>query len=95
MKELFLYAFFTAAFSCFLDYCFLPEEIFGKYRLWLRNIFTGKLKPLVKPLGDCVICMNVWLSIGTFFFTGLPIIWLIPYISVSYVFLQIISRFEP
>jgi len=95
MKELFLYAFLTAAFSCFLDYCFLPEEIFGRYRLWLHKIFINKWRPLVKPLGDCAICMNAWICIGTFFFTGLPLIWLIPYISVSYVFLQLISRIEP
>ncbi len=94
MKELFLGALFTACFSAFLDYCLLPEEIFGKYRLWLHRIFTNKWRPLVKPLGDCVICMNVWLSVISFFFTGLPIIWLIPYISVSYVFLQVISRIE-
>lgn len=91
MKELFLGAFFTACVSSFLDYCMLEDEIFGRYRLWLK---TFKCKSLIKPLGDCVICMNGWLSIISFFFTGLPIIWLIPYISVSYVFLQIISKIE-
>ena len=94
MKELFLYSFFTACFSLFLDYCMLPEEIFGKYRLWLHRILINKWRPLVKPLGACVICMNVWIGFLSFAFTGLSIIWLIPYISVSYVFLQIISSFE-
>lgn len=94
MKELFLYSFLTACFSCFLDYCMLPEEIFGKYRLMIHKIFVNKWRFLVKPLGECMTCMNGWLSIGTFFFTGLSIIWLIPYISVSYVFLQLISRIE-
>ena len=94
MKELFLYSFFTACFSCFLDYCMLPEEIFGRYRPWLHRIFVNKWRIMVKPLGDCMICMNGWFAIGTFFLTGLPLILLIPYISVSYVFLQIISRVE-
>ena len=94
MKELFLGAFFTACVSSFLDYCFIPEEIFGRYRLWLHRIFINKWRPLVKPLGECSICMNGWLSVISFFFTGLSILWLIPYISVSYVFLQVISRIE-
>ena len=91
MKELFIYSFLTACFSSFLDYCMLEDEIFGFYRKWLN---TFKCKFLLKPFGDCTICMNGWISIGTFFFTGLSIIWLIPYVSVSYVFLQIISRIE-
>jgi len=94
MNKLFLYAFFTAAFSCFLDYCMLPDEIFGKYRLWLNRILINKWRIFTKPLGECVICMNGWLSVISFFFTGLSVVWLIPYISVSYVFLQIISRLE-
>lgn len=94
MKELFLYSFLTACFSLFLDYCMLPEEIFGRYRLWLHKVLINKWRPLVKPLGECVICMNTWLSIISFIFTGLSIVWLIPYVSVSYVFLQIISRIE-
>ena len=89
MKELFLGAFFTACFSAFIDYCMLPEEIFGKYRELIEKLgYWGK------PLGGCVICTNVWLSVFSFLFTGLSIVWLIPYISVSYVFLQIISNFE-
>jgi len=94
MKELFLGALFTACVSSFLDYCMLPEEIFGRYRLWLHRVFTNKWRPLAKPFGDCVICLNVWLCVISFIFTGLSIVWLIPYISVSYVFLQIISNFE-
>ena len=93
-SEFFIYSFLTACVSAFLDYCFLPEEIFGRYRLWLHRIFVNKWRPLVKPLGDCSICMNGWLSVITFFFTGLSVIWLVPYVSLSYVFLQIISKFE-
>ncbi len=94
MKELFLGAFFTACFSAFLDYCMLKGEIFGFYRPWLHRVLECRFAVLIKPLGDCMICMNVWLSVISFFFTGLSVIWLIPYISVSYVFLQIISNFE-
>ena len=94
MKELVIYSFLTACVSAFLDYCFLPEEIFGRYRLWLHRVLINEWRPLVKPLGDCVICFNTWLSIVSFFFTGLSIVWLVPYLGLSYVFLQAILKIE-
>ena len=88
MKELFIYSFLTACVSAFLDYCMLEDEIFGFYRPLIEKC------KLYKPLGGCVICFNGWISIGTFVFTGLSVIWLIPYVSLSYVFLQLILRIE-
>ena len=87
--DLFLYSFLTACFSAFLDYCMLEGEIFGKYRELVEKMgYWGK------PLGGCMICTNVWLCVLSFGFTGLSILWLIPYISLGYVFLQVISKFE-
>ena len=43
MKELFLYSFLTACFSCFLDYCMLPEEIFGKNGKHAPRVFFDKI----------------------------------------------------
>jgi len=67
----------------------LEGEIFGFYRPLLK-----KLGKWGKPLGGCVICMNAWLSIISFFFTGLSVLWLIAYLGLSFVSLQIISSFE-
>jgi len=82
-------AFCTACFSAFLDYCMEEDEILGWYRKLIK-----KIKPcwLQNPIGGCVICMNVWLSFLSFVFLGLPFWWVVPYISISFVFLMIILR---
>ena len=93
-REIILGAFFTACFSLMLDYCLLEDEIFQGWRPFLeRKLGTGRFSRLMKPLGDCVVCMNGWLSILSFFgvvvFLGVSIWWLVPYISLSYVLLRI------
>ena len=92
---IFLGAFFTACFSLFLDYCFEEDEIFERYRPWIKKkLGTGRFSWLIKPLGDCVVCMNGWLSILSFFgvclFFSVSVVWLVPYISLSYVILRIL-----
>ena len=95
IREIILGAFFTACFSLFLDYCLEEDEIFERYRPWLKKkLGAGRFARLIKPLGDCVVCMNVWLSVLSFFgvclFFSVSIVWLVPYISLSYVILRII-----
>lgn len=94
IREIILGSFFTVCFSLFLDYCMEEDEIFEKYRPWLeKKLGTGRFARLTKPLGGCVVCMNSWLSILSFFgvvvFSSVSVWWLVPYISLSYVLLRI------
>ena len=94
IREIVLGAFFTACFSLFLNYCMEEDEIFENYRPWLQKKFgTGRFAKLTKPLGECVVCMNSWFSILSFFgvvvFFSVSVWWLVPYISLSYVLLRI------
>jgi len=38
--------------------------------------------------------MNTWLCVISFFFTGLSVLWLIPYLGLGYVYLQAILKIE-
>lgn len=94
IREIILGSFFTACFSLFLDYCFQEDEIFEKYIPWIKKkLGNGFFAKLSKPLGDCVICMNSWFSVLSFFgvmvFSSVSVWWLFPYISLSYVLLRI------
>lgn len=95
IREIILGAFFTACFSLMLDYCFEEDEIFEKWRPWIeKKLGTGRFSRLIKPLGHCVVCMNGWFSIVSFFgvvvFSDISTWWLVPYISLSYVLLRIL-----
>lgn len=95
IREIVFGAFFTACFSLFLNYCFEEDEIFEKYRPWLqKKLGAGRFSKFAKPLGECVVCMNSWFSIVSFFgvvvFSNISIWWLVPYISLSYVFLRLL-----
>jgi len=95
IREIVFGGFFTVCFSLMLDYCFEEDEIFSFWRPWLEKKFgTGRFSRLRKPLGDCVVCMNGWLSVLSFFgvvvFCSVSIWWLVPYISLSYVLLRIL-----
>jgi hypothetical protein len=74
--------------SIFVDFLIQPEQIFGfwstKVLAWLkkdRNLFRF----MAKPLGGCLYCMNVWLTLVVF-------IWSKPYTGFSWpVFLAVVS----
>ena len=94
IREIALGGFFTACFSLMLNYCFEEGEIFSFWRPFLeRKLGTGRFSRLIKPLGDCVVCMNGWLSVLSFFvvvvFCSVSVWWLVPYISLSYILLRI------
>jgi len=95
LREIISGSFFTVCFSLFLDYCMEEGEVFEKYRPWLaKKLGTGRFAKLAKPLGECVVCMNSWISVLSFFgvvvFFSVSVWWLVPYISLSYVLLRIL-----
>lgn len=86
---LFAVAFGAASLSNFLDDCMQPEMILGRYGDWVRSLgFWGK------PLGGCLICMNVWVSIAVYLsFFGLPEpVIAILFIGISNTILKFIIR---
>ena len=63
---LLFWAVVNACTSWFLDFCLDDGNIFFKYRLWLERNFIdefGNESFWFKPLGGCVVCMNIWLSV--------------------------------
>lgn len=92
MIELFALAFGAASLSNFLDDCLQPEMIFGRYGDLVRSLgFWGK------PLGGCLICMNVWVSLAVFVIFTQPCEWIdlgiaILFIGVSNTILKFIIR---
>ena len=94
LREIVLGSFFTVCLSLFLDYMMEEDELLDFWRPFINKKFgTGRFPRLTKPLGDCVVCMNGWLSVVSFFvvvvFFSVPVWWLVPYICLSYVLLRI------
>jgi len=89
----------AALITIFVDFIIQPEQIFGfwttKVLAWLkkdRNLFRF----MSKPLGGCLYCMNVWLTLAVFIyskpFTGFswPVFFAI--VGVSHVAVALIER---
>lgn len=88
-----IHSFVLAAFVHFLDYCFIEDEIFGKWRPFLCKTLGGtSLSFLINPLGDCIVCMTPWLALLSFPFFGMRWYWIIPYIVISTLFVRIIDK---
>ena len=72
MTELIFFAFLLAFGSHFYDMLMWEDMIFEKWGKFLENL----PKWIGKPLGSCIYCSNVWLTliIGVFFvhWTCLP-----------------------
>lgn len=57
-------AFVNACLSYFLHHSFRPGHVLHAYRQWLdRRLADNHWR---KPLGGCVVCMNVWLALPGF-----------------------------
>jgi hypothetical protein len=89
----------SALISIFVDFIIQPEQIFGfwttKVLKWIKHE-RNLLRVLAKPLGGCLYCMNVWLTLAVFIyskpFTGFswPVFFAV--VSISHVVLAIVER---
>lgn len=51
----------AASLSNLIDDCIAPEMIFWKYGNWVRSLgWYGK------PIGGCLLCTNVWVSLAVY-----------------------------
>lgn len=86
--------------SFFLEFCFRPGAIFGRYIDFLEKYFRDNPKNpfgfLYSPLGGCVFCMNVWISSFIFLFTWISFdlswIYYLPSVLLSHLFLSFLDR---
>ncbi len=86
--------------SFFLDFCFREGNIFaGWIRFLNRYFYENKKNPfrfLYKPLGGCLYCSNVWVSLGFFFLywaiQGISFLWLVPILFFSHLILFFLSK---
>lgn len=63
-------AIFGSMTSHFLEFCYRPGNIFGWWVDFLEKYFRDNPKNPVgflwKPLGGCVQCHNIWITMGIF-----------------------------
>lgn len=87
------FSFLNAATSNLLYFTFQEGQLLHPYRQWLeRNLrFAGGMRSFwYKPLGGCIICMNVWLAMLSFTLVvggiGIePAGWCLPFWGIGYV----------
>ena len=73
---------FTGAYiSKLIDFSFNEGNLLDWYYIWLLNIEESYPK-LVKPLGKCINCMSVWVTIIIFFLFNINL----PYLLISIAF---------
>lgn len=91
-------AFMAALISIFIDFLIQPGEIFGFWFKFLKWMNTPKnpFRALVKPLGACMYCMNVWVtwSLFTFATIAIGISWwyFLPTAAIAHSVLAIVER---
>lgn len=98
--KIFAIAIFGSLLSFFLEFCFRPGSIFGRYVDFLEKYFRDNPKNpfgfLYSPLGGCIFCMNVWLSSFLFLYTAisfdLSIFYYLPSVLLSHLFLSFLDR---
>jgi hypothetical protein len=84
--------------SIFIDFLIQPGEIFGFWFRVLKYMDNVKnpFRALVKPLGACMYCMNVWVTFASFIMCkghfGMSWWLLIPTAAISHAALAIIER---
>ena len=84
----------VAMLSLFLEFCFWEGNIFHPYYAFIEKHLHDKF--WFKPLGGCVVCMNVWLCLLSFPFVAvlLGVSWwfYLPYILFSNTVLRLLIR---
>jgi hypothetical protein len=86
----------AALVTIFIDYLIAPNQIFGFWQNVLKAIEKTLFKPLAKPLGNCIFCMNVYVYTACFvvlyIYTESSWWYFIPGASLSHVALAYIDR---
>lgn len=87
--------------SFFLQFCYSPGNIFQKWipflQKWFRDNHKNPLGFLASPLGLCMYCQNIWITISIFAFIQPRVEdltwWMVlPVISFSHLFISIIDK---
>ena len=86
-----VFACLAAMLSHFIDYCIQEGEVFG---FWQKILDKLEGTAIQNPLGGCVVCMNVWICV--FSFWGLLVfdiswLWFLPYIIISSTITRILA----
>ena len=88
----------AAMISIFIDFLIQPGEIFGFWTRVLTYMNNPKnpFRALTKPLGGCLYCMNVWVTLASFMLCkgGIGMSWwyFIPTAAIGHVVLAIMER---
>ena len=81
----------SASFSNLLDDMFMDGMIFAKYGKWVKDGSFWK-----KPLGGCLICMNVWITglcyLASFNDIGLKVVTIFFVLGISNTVLKFIIK---
>lgn len=93
----------AAGCSTFLDFSFNEGNIFGGYYRFIETYLNpdnnkNPLSFLHKPLGGCLFCMNIWISLVCWYITALNFnvdfwIYVLPTSFFSHVFLTISAKY--
>jgi hypothetical protein len=89
----------SAMISLFIDFLIQPEQIFGFWGRgleWFKSLKHNPFKFIAKPLGSCIFCMNVWVTLAVFLLTkpitGIGWLWFILVASISHIALAVGER---
>lgn len=93
-------ALFGSSLSFFLEFCFRPGAIFSFWTRFIEKNFRDNPKNpfgfLFNPLGGCIYCMNIWITLFIFvafaFFLATPLLFLLPSLLVSHLVLNVFDR---
>jgi len=73
---------FTGAYlSRLIDFSFNTGNLLDWYYIWLLSV-EEKYPKLAKPLGKCIKCMSIWVTIIVFLFFNISFPYLL--ISIAY-----------
>ena len=94
MVIIFVWGVVSAGISGVLDIAYMEGHILAPYYMWVEKNFGAK--KIGKPLGLCVYCQNMYISLflsfGLWAFGAVPIWAFIPLSFISHVVLRRIIR---
>jgi len=98
--EMLFVAFTSALITFFLEFCFRPGNVFGKWIPFVEKHFRDNLKNpfhfMANPLGLCAYCQNIWITSGVFliyyFEIGISGWWYVPTTMFSHFALNVLDK---